>query len=164
MVKKKIVVKKMLKKNKMLKKKINFKNFKNFLKKYILIDPLELDTNNPLLIIFMRATEIISATIAVIILLLGTIESASYLSKGLTQRHAIYIKDHKKLTATIDARIRLGDSINLGLTFLLASDIVKTIRIPSYYQLGRVVILVLIREFVTYYLDRELRELRKGLD
>lgn len=148
-----------------MKKKFLGKNGKimKFLTRYILIDPLEKGSANPILVLFMRIVEIISSIIAVIIMLIGVIEAAIYLGKSFDSRHKIYYIDHVKTNDVIQARIKLGDTINLGLTFILAADIVKTIRIPNYYQLGRVVVLVLIREFVTYYLDKELKELRKGL-
>ena len=58
-------------------------------------------------------------------------------------------------------RLILGHSINLSLTYILIADVIKTIRIPSYYQLGRLVILVLLREFITYFLDDEITFLKK---
>ena len=58
-------------------------------------------------------------------------------------------------------RLILGHSINLSLTYILIADVIKTIRIPSYYQLGRLVILVILREFITYFLDDEITFLKK---
>ena len=57
-------------------------------------------------------------------------------------------------------RLTLGHSINLALTYILIADVIKTIRIPTYFQLGRLVILVLLREFITYFLEQEIKYLK----
>ena len=58
-------------------------------------------------------------------------------------------------------RIRLSETISLGLTFILCAEVIKTFRVPNMYQLLKIVLLVLLRQLITYFLDREVIKLRK---
>jgi uncharacterized membrane protein len=60
-----------------------------------------------------------------------------------------------------DMRIRLSETITLGLTFILGAEVVKTFRVPNIYQLIKVTLLVLLRQLITYFLDQDVRRLRK---
>ncbi len=57
-------------------------------------------------------------------------------------------------------RKTLGLSIIIGLGFILAGDVISTVILPDYYNLGKLAILVIIRTVLTYFLDKELRQLR----
>lgn len=59
-----------------------------------------------------------------------------------------------------DVRRELGLSIVLGLEFILASDVILTIVLPDYYNLGLLAILVVIRTILNYFLNKELMQLR----
>lgn len=58
-------------------------------------------------------------------------------------------------------RIRLSETITLGLTFILAAEVIKTFRVPNMYQLLKVTLLVLLRQLITYFLDRDVSRLKK---
>ncbi len=58
-------------------------------------------------------------------------------------------------------RLDLGHSIVLGIEFLLASDIIKTIITPDYYEIGILASLVIIRSILTYFLNQELESITK---
>lgn len=58
-------------------------------------------------------------------------------------------------------RLDLGHSIVLGIEFLLASDIIKTIITPDYYEIGILASLVIIRSILTYFLNQELEGISK---
>ena len=58
-------------------------------------------------------------------------------------------------------RIRLSETITLGLTFILAAEVIKTFRVPNMYQLLKVTLLVLLRQLITYFLDGDVSRLKK---
>lgn len=58
-------------------------------------------------------------------------------------------------------RIRLWAYLLLALELFVASDIVMTILNPSYEQLLQLSLLVVIRIVLTFFLQREMNELRK---
>ncbi len=70
----------------------------------------------------------------------------------------------KKMKYSLDQlRLHIGQSIVLGMEFLVAGDIVKTIVTPDYYDIGMLAILVIIRTLITYFLNQELSHLNKGV-
>jgi len=48
-----------------------------------------------------------------------------------------------------------------GLTFQLAADIVKTMVVPSWDDVGKVAAIAVIRTFLTYFLDRDIAAVRE---
>lgn len=56
-------------------------------------------------------------------------------------------------------RLDLGRTIILGLEFIIAADVIETITAPDYYSLGIVSIIVLIRTFLNYSLNKDLETL-----
>lgn len=62
---------------------------------------------------------------------------------------------------TSKMRIQLSEIIALGLTFILGAEVVKTFRIPTLFQLIKVSLLVLLRQMITYFLDKDVARLRK---
>jgi uncharacterized membrane protein len=57
-------------------------------------------------------------------------------------------------------RIRLSETISLGLTFILGAEVIKTFRVPNMYQLIKVALLVFLRQLITYFLDKDVSHLR----
>ncbi|MCE2983114.1 MAG: DUF1622 domain-containing protein [Parachlamydia sp.] len=53
-------------------------------------------------------------------------------------------------------RLSLGRSIILGLEFIIAADVIETTTAPDYYALGILGILVVLRTFLTFTLNRDL--------
>lgn len=74
-----------------------------------------------------------------------------------------YIHEKKYFFDIKKARIFIGEALNMSLTFILAADIVRTIRSPNYWQLGKLIILVVLREFIVYSLNLEIQDLRKHI-
>ena len=76
---------------------------------------------------------------------------------------AVYLFCRGVRTGTLDInliRLELGGyGIILGLEFMIGSDIIKSMARPSYYDLGMLAALVVIRTFLSYFLGRELAEL-----
>lgn len=58
-------------------------------------------------------------------------------------------------------RIRMSETVTLGLTFILGAEVVKTFRVPNLYQLIKVALLVLLRQLITYFLDKDVVRLKK---
>ena len=58
-------------------------------------------------------------------------------------------------------RIRLSETITLGLTFILAAEVIKTFRVPNIYQLLKVALLVLLRQMITHFLDKDVFRLKQ---
>jgi len=56
-----------------------------------------------------------------------------------------------------DIRLMFGDSIILGLEFMMGADIIGSLVAPDYYNLGLLAIIVLIRTVLSYFLSRELQ-------
>ena len=56
-------------------------------------------------------------------------------------------------------RLEFGRTIILGIEFIVAADVIETITAPDYYSLGILASLVVIRTFLTYFMDRELNKL-----
>lgn len=58
-------------------------------------------------------------------------------------------------------RLELGYGVILALEFLVAADIVGSIAKPNYYDIGMLAALVLIRTFLSYFLNLELQALKR---
>ncbi len=57
-------------------------------------------------------------------------------------------------------RLELGYGIILGLEFMIGADIIESMVKPTYYDIGMLAILVVIRTFLSYFLGKELAELK----
>jgi len=57
--------------------------------------------------------------------------------------------------------LRFGRWLVVGLTFLLAADVIATSIAPSWEEIGRLAALAAIRTFLNYFLERDLLEARK---
>jgi uncharacterized membrane protein len=57
-------------------------------------------------------------------------------------------------------RLQFGDSVILGLEFMVGADIVGSLVQPNYYNLGLLAILVLVRTVLSYFLNLELEALK----
>jgi uncharacterized membrane protein len=57
-----------------------------------------------------------------------------------------------------DIRQKLGGHLLLGLEVLIAADIIETIANPTLNEVIRLASIVIIRTFISYFLDKELKE------
>ena len=53
-------------------------------------------------------------------------------------------------------RLQFGNSMILGLEFMVAADLIGSLIKPNYYNLGLLALLVLIRTVLSFFLNREL--------
>lgn len=96
------------------------------------------------------------ASVGVLIIFLGGLDATRlFLSRCL------FAKKREREFDLDDVRRELGLSTVLGLEFILASDVILTIVLPDYYNLGLLAILVVIRTVLNYFLDKELLQLGK---
>ena len=56
-------------------------------------------------------------------------------------------------------RLGLGQNIILGLEFMVGADIIGSLFTPDYYNLGLLAIIVVVRSFLSYFLNLELEAL-----
>ncbi len=56
-------------------------------------------------------------------------------------------------------RSELGYGIILGLEFMIGADIIESMAKPTYYDIGILASLVVIRTFLSYFLGKELEAL-----
>ena len=94
-------------------------------------------------------------TIGLITIVIGTIVA---IYSGLKQWKNSSLNYDERTTLM---RIKLSETIALGLTFILGAEVVKTFRIPTMFQLIKVSLLVLLRQLITYFLDKDVERLRK---
>lgn len=80
--------------------------------------------------------------------------------RGIYQLYMLLV--YKKYGANY-IRLQFGDSVMLGLEFMVGGDIVGSLIAPDYYNLGLLAIIVVIRTILSYFLTQELRELKPSL-
>lgn len=88
-------------------------------------------------------------SLGVIIICLGAIRSLYQL---------FFFVVHGQLNTNY-IRLLFGDSVILGLEFMVGADIIGSLVAPDYYNLGMLAIIVVIRTILSYFLSKELREL-----
>ncbi len=89
------------------------------------------------------------ACIGIIVIAYGALRSAIILISGFFN-HDIDINY---------IRLQFGDSVILGLEFMVGADIIGSLVEPDYYNLGLLAIIVLIRTVLSYFLNQELMAL-----
>lgn len=62
-----------------------------------------------------------------------------------------------------EIRIKMGQYLALGLEFLLGKDILESIINPTWEGLGMLGSIVVIRTVITFFLERELKEIREEM-
>lgn len=89
------------------------------------------------------------ASIGVLVIIIGALRSIYQLFMLIV---------HKTYTSNY-IRLEFGNSVILGLEFMVGADIVGSLVKPDYYDLGLLAILVLIRTILSYFLNLELMTL-----
>jgi Predicted membrane protein len=56
-------------------------------------------------------------------------------------------------------RLEFGNSVILGLEFMVGADIIGSLVAPDYYNLGLLAIIVVVRTILSYFLTMELQSL-----
>lgn len=89
------------------------------------------------------------AAIGIIVITYGALRSIYFLFDGIM---------HQDLDINY-IRLQFGDSVILGLEFMVGADIIGSLVEPDYYNLGLLAIIVLIRTVLSYFLNQELMAL-----
>lgn len=91
--------------------------------------------------------------IGVVIMAYGAVSGAAHFILSTVRRnnHLPYI------------RIHLGKHLALGLEFLVGKDIIESIIRPSWDDLGKLAVLIVLRTVVTMMLSWELREIQEEI-
>jgi uncharacterized membrane protein len=63
-----------------------------------------------------------------------------------------------------DLFLRFGIWLLLGLQFALAADIVRSVIAPTWNEIGELGAIALIRTFLNYFLEMDMREAREGIE
>ncbi len=117
----------------------------------MIIDFLQ-DTQN--LVVITQFVGMLIGCIGVVTILVGCIDSfVSFLKKFL--RNGVLLAD---------IRIELGHYLTLGLEFLVAKDIIETIVRPTWDDLGKLAVIILLRTVLTLFLAHEVKEVREELE
>lgn len=89
------------------------------------------------------------ATIGVVVISAGALRSISQL---------YMLAVHGKFDADY-IRLQFGNSVILGLEFMVGADIVGSLVDPNYYNMGLLAIIVAVRTVLSYFLTKELEAL-----
>ena len=111
----------------------------------------------------MQYLEILSTGISIISLIIviyGAIIAFCSFLRNETRR----ITGRYSFTATRELRADLGTYLLLGLEFLIASDILKTVLEPSLNELAILGGVVILRTVLSIFLNKEIKELQAQKD
>ena len=67
-------------------------------------------------------------------------------------------------SAMSEIRITLGRWLALGLELALAADILRTVMIPTWDEIGKLGAIVVVRTVLNYFLEREIEQEQKKAD
>lgn len=89
-------------------------------------------------------------TAGIAVIIIGTLYSSSIMVYN-------FIKTTNKNKIYVEYRRALGSGILLGLEFLVAGDIIRTVAVePSFESVGVLAIIVAIRTFLSFTLELEM--------
>ena len=97
---------------------------------------------------------------AIVILLIGALR----FMVGFVQAEASFRDDMRRVSGVNHERVELGRYILAGLEILIVSDIIHTALSLAMADLVFLGLLVVIRSVISFFLDRELAEVKRELD
>jgi uncharacterized membrane protein len=112
----------------------------------------------------LNATEEIFSNIASGLKLIAEISSVALIGAGLAVGLYFLIRiigSKQKRKEYLKLRLTLGRVLVLALELQLAADIIETAIAPSVEQIGQLAAIALIRTFLNYFLNREIKEEEK---
>jgi len=92
--------------------------------------------------------------VALLAIVLGAVQAVVSMTRVMLARPA---DGHTKRLAWIE----FSRWLIAGLTFQLAADIVRTMVVPDWDDVGRVAAIAVIRTFLTHFLDRDIEAVRE---
>jgi uncharacterized membrane protein len=109
-----------------------------------------------LLIVATENAVILINALALLVIVIGTLEA---LVKGLR-----FVMSSPSGHERRDVWLRYARWLVAGLTFQLAADIIETSITASWDAVGRIGAIAVIRTFLNYFLERDLRQIRERQD
>lgn len=104
--------------------------------------------------IFLSIVKIFISSIGTLVILSGVLVAGYRFLKAI-----FFVKAPLPNLPNIDyIRRDLGRVIILGLEFIIAADVIETTTTPTYYSVGILGIIVIIRTFLSYTLNREISQ------
>lgn len=113
---------------------------------------------------FLSAAEEIFSSVASGLKLIAEISSVALIGTGLVVGLYFLIRiigSKQKRKDYLKLRLTLGRVLVLALELQLAADIIGTAIAPSVEQIGQLAAIALIRTFLNYFLNREIKEEEK---
>jgi uncharacterized membrane protein len=110
--------------------------------------------------------EQIFVNVASTLKLIGEIASVTIIGIGLAFALFLFLKAtiSRQNIQYIRLRIVLGRFLVIALEFQLAADIIGTAFAPSWEQIGQLAAIALIRTFLSYFLNREMKSEEREFD
>lgn len=108
----------------------------------------------PMLDSVLSSISLVMSCIGVGVIVLGAFAAVAGFLLGLFRRATIASDQKINLM-----RMSLGRSIVLGLEFIVAADVIKTVITPDYYSLGILASLTGIRTILSYFINLEIQTL-----
>jgi uncharacterized membrane protein len=103
----------------------------------------------PLLHAFNEHLTLALEALSVLMILIGSVEAVWRLLHAVVHRQATH-----RLLRT--AWLGLARWMMLGLEFMLAADIIRSLTTPSWDDIGKLAAIALIRTFLNFFLERDL--------
>jgi uncharacterized membrane protein len=106
----------------------------------------------------LETLEVISESFAILIGFIGVFVICLGCAKGIW----LFLKHFSfKTTLLADSRMELGHHIALGLEFLIGKDIIESLVQPTWDELGKLAVIILLRTVLTIFLRMELKWVRE---
>ncbi len=105
---------------------------------------------------FAEWTSIIASFLAVGLVFIGTVRAGWGTARWLASRRTL-VQLSPRLIWLDYARCLVA-----ALTFQLGADIVETSLAPTWHDIGRLAAIAVVRTFLNYFLDRDMREIEKS--
>lgn len=109
----------------------------------------------PLLQTIAEHSALTLEAVAILVIVLGSLEAAWRVTLPLLGRQLGH-------GLRREAWLGLARWLVLGLEFMLAADIVRTVIEPNWDDLGQLAVTALIRTFLNYFLERDLEAAARG--
>lgn len=115
--------------------------------------------------IFLSGIESVFVNVASNLKLVAEISSVAIIGLGLVVALYLFAETlaTKRKIQYVKLRLAFGRFLVVALEFQLAADIIGTAFAPSWEQIGQLAAIALIRTFLNYFLNREIRSEQKEL-
>lgn len=105
-----------------------------------------------ILVFFQHLVSVIGIVIIITGVFIALSRYIYYLATG------VLLEQSSKIN---EIRLNLGRTLILGLEFIVAADLIGSTTTPDYYAVGLLALIVLIRTFLSFSLNREIMAISK---